>query len=503
MGTDAKFATGIPAAITAPDEIETRLGTLRFVDGFPDDETTQKVFDNVDFQRGVQAMTVAMPGASLVAQRTALRRYGPDNQTVIVFETLMDSRSLFLTANGETVYAIAWLDLSEGPVVVESPPGVLGLVDDFWFHYVADIGLAGPDRGQGGRFLFVPPGYEGALPDEGYFVFRSQTYGNVLALRGFVVEGDPAPAVGAIKEHVRIYPLAQASDPPEVTFVNVSGESMNTIHAMDFSFFEEVNQLVQEEPNAAMDPETLGLLASIGIEHGRRFAPDERMKAILTDAAVVGSATVRANAYRCRLEEAYLFPDSAWCTPFVGGSHEFLRDGVRLLDARAFMFFYATGITPAMTIRMVGAGSAYAARLRRRGRPALRRRQDLSADPATRRPREDVLVSGALRHPDPVDAPDRPAVPQHRQSERRPGHQPGRLHRPLLRTRATPGPRVELGADLARQGLDRHPAPLRPRAAVVRPDLATRRDRAPRLSPRSSGVLEANFCRLRAVVRAS
>ena len=146
-----------------------------------------------------------------------------------------------------------------------------------------------------------------------------------------------------------------------MNFVDVSGRAFCTIPAMDFSFFEAVNQVVQEEPNEAIDPETLGLLASIGIEKGKRFAPDARMKKILVEAAAVGNATARANAYRTRLKEAYFYPNSAWCTPFVGGSYEFLDNGVRLLDARSFMFFYATGITPAMAWRMAGAGAAYAA----------------------------------------------------------------------------------------------------------------------------------------------
>ncbi len=153
--------------------METRLGVLNFKDGFPDEATVQKVYDNLDFQRGVQAVLTAMPAASLVAQRTALRKLGPDNNTVIIFETLMDSRSLFLTANTESIYAIAWLNLKDGPVVVESPANTLGLIDDFWFHYVADAGLAGPDKGKGGKFLFLPPDYKGAIPT-GYFVFKSK-----------------------------------------------------------------------------------------------------------------------------------------------------------------------------------------------------------------------------------------------------------------------------------------------------------------------------------------
>jgi hypothetical protein len=354
-----KMTTKIPASITIPDEVETRLGVLRFIDGFPDDETIQKVYDNLDFQRGVQAFLNTMQAASLNAQRKAFLKIGPANSTILITETLMDSKSLFLTANTESVYAMAWLDLKEGPVVVESPAHSLGLVDNFWFHYVTDLGNAGPDHGQGGKYLFLPPDYEGA-PPEGYYVFKSQTFGNLFGTRGFLVHGDPKPAVENFKQHLRIYPLSQADNPPPNPFVNFSGKVMNTIHSTDFSFFEEVNEVVQEEPNAVMDPETLGLLASIGIEKGKPFKPDARMKRILSEAALVGGATARANAYRSRIKEAYFYPNSAWCTPFIGGSYLFEHDGVRLLDARSFFFFYATGITPAMSMKMVGVGSQYA-----------------------------------------------------------------------------------------------------------------------------------------------
>ncbi len=134
------------------------------------------------------------------------------------------------------------------------------------------------------------------------------------------MNGDPKPGVDGIKQQLRIYPLAEAAKPPATNFVNVSGQAFSTIHAMDASFFEEVNEVIQEEPTAAADPETLGLLASIGIEKGTPFAPDARMKKILAEAAAVGQATARALAYRCRMKEAFFYPNSAWNTPFVGGS---------------------------------------------------------------------------------------------------------------------------------------------------------------------------------------
>ena len=126
-------------------------------------------------------------------------------------ETLIDSKSLFLTANSESVYNLMWLDLKDGPLVIETPPNILGMIDDHWFNYVGDVGNAGPDRGKGGRFLLLPPGYAGEVP-EGYFVFRSATFGNLFFWRGFLVNGDPKPAVESTKKIAKVYPLAMAEE---------------------------------------------------------------------------------------------------------------------------------------------------------------------------------------------------------------------------------------------------------------------------------------------------
>ncbi len=357
-----KMTTAIPKSITTPDTVDSRIGTLKFKDGFPDEATVNKVYDNLDFQRGVQAFLTALPGASVYGFRKGFRSQSAgDNQTVLVTETLLDSKSLFLTANTETTYNMMWLDLKDGPLVIETPPNVLGIIDDFWFHYVADIGNAGPDKGKGGRYLLLPPGYKGEIP-AGYFVLRSQTFGNVFFWRGFVENGDCKPAVENTKKYAKVYRLDQIKNQPPMKFVNVSGKEFNTIGANDFSLFEDVSALVQEEPNSAMDPETLGLLASIGIEKGKPFAPDERMKKILVEAAAVGNATARTISFKNRIPGAFFFPNSAWVTPFVGGSYEFLQPpGVRNLDARTFFFYCATGITPAMSMQMIGKGSQYAA----------------------------------------------------------------------------------------------------------------------------------------------
>jgi hypothetical protein len=356
-----KMTTDIPPAITTPDTVETRLGTLRFTDGFPDDASVAKLYDNLDFQRGVQAFLNTIQGASLYAVREGYRSQGAtNNQTVLITETFMDSKLLFLTPSTESVYNLMWLDLKDGPLVIEMPPGIVGIIDDFWFNYVGDLGFAGPDRGKGGKFLLLPPGYTGEVP-AGYFVMRSKTYGNGFFWCGAAVNGDPKPAVEASKKFAKVYLLAQAKNPPPMRFINVSGKAFNTVPANDFTFFEQVNGVVQEEPNDALDPLTLGLLASIGIEKGRAFAPAERLRKILTEAAAVGNATARAILFRTRMKEAEIYPNSAWREGFIGGSYKFLdHAGVLNLDARTFYFYYATGITPAMASRIVGFGSQYA-----------------------------------------------------------------------------------------------------------------------------------------------
>jgi len=251
-----------------------------------------------------------------------------------------------------------WIDLKDGPMVMETPPNVLGIIDDAWFHYVCDFGNAGDDKGKGGKFLLVPPGYKGELPTDGYFVKKSKTYGHWLAMRGFMTDFDPVPVVKNMKEHFRLYPLG--SEPKEVKWVNTAMKDFNTLHAQDETFFDEVNITVQEEPNSAESSEILGLLASIGIQKGKPFKPDARMKKILAEAAAVGTAAQRTILFRNRDTDTVIWPGSkSWELGFAGGSHEFLNDGVSLINSRVRFHFYATGITPAMVKPPVGAGSQY------------------------------------------------------------------------------------------------------------------------------------------------
>jgi hypothetical protein len=358
------YSADVPAKITTPDSVETRIGSLTFRNGAPDAATSAAVYDNLDHMRGVQAFLRGMSATSVRAVCNGLDSVGVKaNRGFGVTAELMDARTLFLTPNTTTVYVFACFDLSEGPIVMDVPTGVLGPVDDADFRWVTDIGLTGPDAGKGGKYLFVPPGYKDALPSDGYFEARPSTNTLLVFFRAFVKGGDIAGAVKHVQEGARIYPLhamTETGEPPENTWVNTSGLKFNTISANDFSFYEELNQVVQAEPADFVDPDVVGLYASIGIRKGQPFAPDARMKAILTDAVAVGNATARTLVFDSRDPATKFYPDRQWFTPFVGGSYLFLDGAERLLDARSMFFYYATGITPAMSMAKVGSGSAYA-----------------------------------------------------------------------------------------------------------------------------------------------
>jgi hypothetical protein len=339
------------AKLSTPDLVESPFGQLRFFDGVPTGDSIETIYNALDLIRGIEVFLNAMPGASLVAMRRGFRSLGITSPKIIGYsDPRANSRGLALTPNTETTYGTTFLDLKAwGPTVIEAPPNSLCVVDDLWFRYVADMGIAGPDRGEGGRYLYLPPGYDGEIPD-GYFSYRCPTYTNWVVLRAL----GGVPAIVKTK----IYPLDQVEGPPENVFLNWTESTFNTIHANDFSFFAEVDELVQEEPVDAIDPERAGLLASIGIVKGEPFAPDARMRGILERSATIGAGFSRAVAYAPRDPEASLY--GSWKNAFVGGSYEFLRNGARLLDARTQFHYIATVITPAMASAPVGSGSAYA-----------------------------------------------------------------------------------------------------------------------------------------------
>ncbi|WP_270046679.1 DUF1254 domain-containing protein [Solirubrobacter ginsenosidimutans] len=388
----------MPTAITTPSSVKAGIGALEFTDGYPKGETAEKLRDHLDYLHGVETLMNTIQGVSVFAIRKAFLEAGIEDGDVAIFSELMDSRTLALTANADTVYFWTFLDLSQGPLVLETPTDTLGLLDDMWFRWISDFGLPGADRGQGGKYLVVGPGHDGPLPEGGYYARHSRTNHVLLVGRAFINENpgdDPAPTVARIKQELKIYPyaagglgssigayltgkgpLGQPAAPTSPRFVEGTGLAINTIAPNDFGHYEMLDALVQLEPAEALDVELAGQFAAIGIVKDEKFAPGERLRKILDEAAAVGNAASRTLGVGAHPNEGFRYYDgeTAWFNGLFVGGFEFTNPppeitpdgikpypnkGARRLHSRTWMFYIATCITPAMCMRLTGVGSQY------------------------------------------------------------------------------------------------------------------------------------------------
>lgn len=350
-------------AISIPDKVETAIGMLEFFDGVPTDATTGKLFENLDRMRGMDVFLDNVGAVSMYSVRKGLADAGAEGANrIALFADLMDSQTLVVTANTSTLYAYTYTDLEkDGPTVIEIPPGMLGFLNDAWQRFAGNMGVTGPDKGKGGKYLVVPPGYTGDIPD-GYFLLKPSTNRNFMFLRGSIKDG-LKPAVENITSKLRVYPLKDAEKPAATEFVNVSNKAFNTVFPSNLSYFEYLNEVVQGEPLDAISPEVRGEIASIGIVKGQPFTPDDRMKKLLSEAATLGDATSRALTFHPRIDGVRIYPDnpnSVWSTAFANKNTSFEADDTMDLDARVLYYFNAGGVTPAMATSHAGQGSDYA-----------------------------------------------------------------------------------------------------------------------------------------------
>src|SRR4026209_2032329 len=242
---NAQTAPVVLPSISTPDKVESRLGPLEFKDGVPGKATAERLYDNLDFTYAYRAFMDNLRGVSIHALHKGMQSIGVKDNEVLVFSQLMDAKSLFLTANADTIYVLGSLDLAKGPVVIETPPKFLGVVQDAWFRWVIDQGLPGPDRGEGGKYLIVPPDYKGELPEGGFFVARARTNTVLWFGRCFLENhSDPKPVAEMIRKYTKVYPyepggvgtsiaeflagkarLGRTTEPPLTVFHEGSGKA--------------------------------------------------------------------------------------------------------------------------------------------------------------------------------------------------------------------------------------------------------------------------------------
>lgn len=345
----------------ASQSIETNFGTLKFSGGgFPTKETSQKLFDEMALQRATQAYMDFYPALSVYAiVKGQIRDFGFKTASdIAVMADFQSYKQPYLTGNDVTVYAVASLDLKvDGPTVVEVPTGMNGTANDAKFLFLTDLGFTGPDKGKGGKYLFLPPKYEGKIP-EGYHTVQSTSYRVWIMMRGFGDLGTGDKAVKWFEERLKVYPLATGAR--KGTYTNVSDISINPLAPEDMSAFEMLNEIIQYEPAELFSMEQLGRLAALGIEKGKPFEPDDRMKGILSQGAKQGVAMSRAIVY----DYPSIDPDVTywkgkhWEKMFAGNT-EFTKNDYRDIDARTLWHYQAIVVSPALLSTTPGVGTAY------------------------------------------------------------------------------------------------------------------------------------------------
>jgi hypothetical protein len=256
-----------------------------------------------------------------------------------IWKDRLNTRTKVTTPNSDVVYAMSYLDLKDGPVVVEVPPKLQGMFDDFWHRPIADVGFVGPDEGKGGKYLLLPPGYKGDPPD-GYFTFRSPTYRVFLFWRGFLVKGKTDAAVKII-EQTKVYPLGKKDTAPAMVYPNASEKASNMLVTRDTSYFENLKAFIDYEPVDREDFAMRGMMATLGIIKGQPFEPDARLKAILNRAADVAWKIASVQRFERRIPGTKRYADRQYDEGFIGGSEVFEGDTYLNFDSRTAFFRFA------------------------------------------------------------------------------------------------------------------------------------------------------------------
>lgn len=348
------------SAQEAEQSVETKIGTLQFQHGVPTKTSVEELYDEMDFQRAVQCYLWAIPMVALEEFKQAEHQNaGSKSGDIVVYDDYR-SKSVILTANATTPYITSFINLAEsGPVVIDYPAGpTAGLVDDWWDRPVTDLGLPGPDKGQGTKFLFVGPAQE-APESEGYRVFHSRTLNILFGYR--VLETDPEKAK-ALLSAVRIYPYSQRQNPPiNRLLTNKSqGELRLGIQPRGMDYWNRLSQALNEEPGEDRDRFFIAMLKPLGIQKGKPFQPDERQKKILIDAALVGEAMAKASSFDKRFEGIRYRPDAHWdyVVPPDYDVEQDVGDSTQF-EERTAIFYEAIGMSAGSIPKTPGVGQAY------------------------------------------------------------------------------------------------------------------------------------------------
>jgi hypothetical protein len=358
-----------------------KLANLPFSEGRPTKETAQALRNELLFQRATQTYLWALPLINTLGMQVGSEKvFGAGYNVLPIWKKRLDAKTLVTTPNSDVLYAMSYVDLGkDGPLVMEAPPELQGILMDYWQRpipvdggkFFGDVGLAGPDGGKGGKFLLLPPGYKGAVP-EGYFVYRSATNSVFVFLRGFYEDPKNLTPAVAHLERTKIYPLNGEAGAKPMTFPDASGVPANMLPISDGSAFDQLKLLVDREGDNLAGPDWLGMLAAVGIVKGQPFTPDANTRTILDRAAKTAYKTSRVIGF----EEVVggishkIYSDRHWTNPFAAGtptrptgalnlSWMDTAGGYLALDARINFFTDYYAVSPGMLSYTPGKGANY------------------------------------------------------------------------------------------------------------------------------------------------
>jgi len=377
----AVLLTFVAGGAFAQEQRFEAIANLPFEQNRPTEETAQMLMDELLFQRATQTYLWAMPLLNTMGMRDgAAEAFGTGYNIMPIWTQRLDAQTHITTPNSDLIYGMVFADLGDtGPLVFELPPKLQGILLDFWqrpmpvdgMDFYGDVGLPGPDAGEGGNFLILPPGYEGEVP-EGYYVYRSSTNNVFFFLRAFYKDpSDTSPAVDLLKQSV-IYPLGGKDSAKPMQFPDAAGKAFDMLPHSDAMAFDQLKWLVDREGEHLAGPDWLGMLEGIGIAADRDFAPDKRTRAILASAAKTGYKTSRVIGFKPGLNDMdfHVYDDRKWLNPVNNVTARWpdvpfdltwlaKEGGYRELDARAWFFTDYFSISPGMVSMTAGKGAFY------------------------------------------------------------------------------------------------------------------------------------------------
>jgi len=335
------------------EKIETRIGSLEFThdfaNGYPTDDSVEKLYNERDFQRACQAYLWSLPAVSFTAwQRGITKQLGAKNGQIVSILSY-EARRGILTANATTPYYLGFADLSAGPLVIEMPSqGVQGGTSDAWQMTI-------PGTEASGKYLVLAPGQKAPENTEGYIVRESPTFNIFLGAR--LTDPDPEKGKEALAQ-LKMYPYAQRSNPPKMEILDTGTKAWSGLPPRGMEYWERLNDVIQKEPIATRDTFYHEMLRSLGIEKGKSFKPDARQKKILTEAALVGEAMAKANSADRRFANVKYRPGAHWDFALQLDADD-PENFWNLIDERASWFYEAVGAGPSMAPKHPGPSSAY------------------------------------------------------------------------------------------------------------------------------------------------